>query len=196
MDLSQRPFVVRGSDTVARAHSLIIATGATAKRLGIPSEQRYWSSGISACAICDGASPIFKGQELAVVGGGDTATEEAVYLTKYGRHVHLLVRGERLRASAAMADRVASNPKITVHLNTRVEDAEGDGKAMTGLRLVDSKTGEGRVAEGALVGAGGCWRAREAPSSPAAQLWLRPGTPARRPGYGLEGARRHAMAPR
>ena len=155
MDLSQRPFVVRGTDTVARAHSLIIATGATAKRLGIPSEQRFWSSGISACAICDGASPIFKGQDLAVAGGGDTAAEEAVYLTKYGRHVHLLVRGERLRASGAMADRVAANPKVTIHLNTAVEDAEGDGKGMTGLRLVDTKTGE----RGCLWGgrAGGRW---------------------------------------
>jgi thioredoxin reductase (NADPH) len=70
-----------------RAHSVIVATGATAKRLNIPSEKRFWSNGISACAICDGASGIFKGQELAVAGGGDTATEEALYLTKYGKHV-------------------------------------------------------------------------------------------------------------
>lgn len=70
-----------------RAHAVIVATGATAKRLGLPSEQQFWSAGISACAICDGASHMFKGQELAVVGGGDTATEEALYLTKYGSHV-------------------------------------------------------------------------------------------------------------
>lgn len=131
-----------GTDTVVRANSIIIATGATAKRLGIPSEGTFWSNGISACAICDGASPIFKGQELAVVGGGDTATEEAVYLTKYGKHVHLLVRGPRLRASAAMQDRVAANPRVTVHLNTAVEDAYGDAKGgMAGLRLVDTGTG-------------------------------------------------------
>ena len=87
MDLSQRPFIIRGAETEVRAHSVIVATGATARRLRIPSEQRFWSAGISACAICDGASPAFKGAALAVVGGGDTATEEAVYLTKYGKHV-------------------------------------------------------------------------------------------------------------
>jgi thioredoxin reductase len=75
-----------------KCHSVIIATGATAKRLRLPREDEFWSRGISACAICDGASPLFKGQVLAVVGGGDTATEEAIYLTKYARHVHLLVR--------------------------------------------------------------------------------------------------------
>ena len=88
-----------------KSHSLIFATGATAKRLGIPREDEFWSRGISACAICDGASPLFKGQVLAVVGGGDTAAEEAIYLTKYARHVHLLVRKDQLRASKAMQDR-------------------------------------------------------------------------------------------
>lgn len=90
VDLSARPFTIRGTDTAVKAHSVIVATGATAKRLGLPSEQRFWSAGISACAICDGASAVFKGQELAVVGGGDTATEEAIYLTKYGSHVSRL----------------------------------------------------------------------------------------------------------
>lgn len=138
--------MIRGTDTTARAHSLIVATGATAKRLGIPSESRFWSAGISACAICDGASPLFKGQELAVVGGGDTAAEEAVYLTKYGKHVHLLVRGPRLRASAAMAQRALTNPRVTVHFNTAIEDAVPDAKgvALGGLRLVDTATGERR----------------------------------------------------
>lgn len=75
-----------------KSHTVIYATGATAKRLRLPREDEFWSRGISACAICDGASPLFKGQVLAVVGGGDTATEEALYLTKYARHVHLLVR--------------------------------------------------------------------------------------------------------
>ena len=88
-----------------KCHSVIFATGATAKRLKLPREDEFWSRGISACAICDGASPLFKGQVLAVVGGGDTATEEAVYLTKYARHVHLLVRRNELRASKAMQDR-------------------------------------------------------------------------------------------
>lgn len=110
VDLSNRPFTVRSTDREVKAHSVIIATGATARRLGIPSEQKFWSNGISACAICDGnpltlfslfsshffltflgASPAFKNQELAVVGGGDSAAEEAIYLTKYGKHVSLLV---------------------------------------------------------------------------------------------------------
>lgn len=142
VDLSARPFTIRGAETTVRAHSVIIATGATAKKLGLPSEQKFWSNGISACAICDGASSIFKGQQLAVVGGGDTATEEAVYLTKYASHVHLLVRGERMRASGAMQDRVLSNPNITVHLNTEVDDAYGDDAGMQGLHLRNSKTGE------------------------------------------------------
>ena len=88
-----------------KSHVVIVATGATAKRLRLPHEDEFWSRGISACAICDGASPLFKGQVLAVVGGGDTATEEAIYLTKYARHVHLLVRKDELRASKAMQDR-------------------------------------------------------------------------------------------
>lgn len=116
-----------------------------AKRLGLPREHEFWSRGISACAICDGASPIFKGQELAVVGGGDTATEEAIYLTKYAGHVHLLVRRDKLRASKAMQDRVMNNPNVTVHFNTETVDIEADDKGqMGGLRLRDIVTGEER----------------------------------------------------
>ncbi|KAL7609766.1 hypothetical protein Lser_V15G13461 [Lactuca serriola] len=100
------------------------ATRVTAKRLKLPREDEFWSRGISACAICDGASPIFKGEVLAVVGGGDTGTEEAIYLTKYARHVHLLVRKEQLKASRAMQDIVFDNPNITVHFNTETIDVE------------------------------------------------------------------------
>ena len=132
VDLSQRPFVVKGTDTTIRAHSIIVATGATAKRLGIPNEDRFWSSGISACAICDGASPIFKNQEVAVVGGGDTACEEAVYLTKYAKHVHLLVRGDKLRASKAMQERTMDHKNITIHFNTSIIDALPDVKGRMG----------------------------------------------------------------
>ncbi|PSC75479.1 thioredoxin-disulfide reductase [Micractinium conductrix] len=144
VDLSSRPFTITGTDTVRKAHSVIIATGATAKKLGLPSEQKFWSSGISACAICDGASAIFKGQDLAVVGGGDTATEEALYLTKYASHVHLLVRGDRMRASGAMQTRVLDHPNVTVHLNTEIDNAYGDDTGMKGLHLRDAKTGETR----------------------------------------------------
>ena len=126
IDLSERPFRIETEGRTIRAQAVIIATGASANRLGLPSEEKFWSSGISACAICDGATPQFRNAELAVVGGGDSACEEAVYLTKYGSHVHLLVRSEQLRASAAMADRVQANPQITVHWNTEVVDASGD----------------------------------------------------------------------
>jgi thioredoxin reductase (NADPH) len=142
VDLSQRPFTIRSEEREIQAHSLIIATGATAKRLRLPSEEIYWSRGISACAICDGATPLFKSAELAVIGGGDSAAEEAVYLTKYGSHVHLLVRGDRMRASKAMQDRVLNNPKITVHWHTESVDVTGDGQTMKGLRVRNIQTGE------------------------------------------------------
>ncbi|KAG2496558.1 hypothetical protein HYH03_005381 [Edaphochlamys debaryana] len=144
VDLQQRPFVIKSTERTLRAHSVIIATGATAKRLGLPSELTFWSKGISACAICDGASPLFKNAEVAVVGGGDSATEEAVYLTKYAKHVHLLVRGEKLRASKAMADRALTNPNVTVHFNTGIEDAFGD-EVLRGLKLYNTRTSEKRT---------------------------------------------------
>lgn len=155
IDLSQRPFVVRSTEKEIKTHSVIVATGATAKRLGIPSENDFWSKGISACAICDGASPLFKNKEVAVVGGGDSAVEEAVYLTKYASHVHLLVRGEKLRASKTMQDRAFTHPKVTVHLNTQVRDAYGNG-VLGGLHLTDSKTGEEKdlVVQGLFYGIG------------------------------------------
>ncbi|WP_413163968.1 thioredoxin-disulfide reductase [Capilliphycus salinus ALCB114379] len=141
VDLSQRPFTVRSDEREFKTHTIILATGATAKRLNLPSEQKFWSHGISACAICDGASPIFKGVELAVIGGGDSAAEEAVYLTKYGSHVHLLVRRDELRASKAMQQRVLDNPKVTVHWNTEAVDVFGNGK-MQGIRVKNSQTAE------------------------------------------------------
>lgn len=146
VDVRSRPFTVRSTDREVKTHSIIIATGATARRLGLPREHEFWSRGISACAICDGASPIFKGQDLAVVGGGDTAAEETIYLTKYAKHVHLLVRKDSLRASKAMQDRLFSNPNITVHLNTETMDVVSNDKGqMSGLLLRDRKSGEDRV---------------------------------------------------
>ncbi|MBD2079033.1 thioredoxin-disulfide reductase [Leptolyngbya sp. FACHB-17] len=142
VDFSQRPFTIRSETQEVKAHSVVIATGATAKRLGLPNEHEFWSRGISACAICDGATPIFRGVPLVVIGGGDTAAEEAIYLTKYGDHVHLLVRGEAMRASKAMQDRVLSNPRITVHWNSEAIDVVGDVKHMTGVRIRNRKTNE------------------------------------------------------
>ena len=126
IDVNKRPFVIKTLEGEIKANSIIIATGASANRLGIKNEQFFWSKGISACAICDGATPQFRDAQLAVVGGGDSACEEAVYLTKYGSKVHLIVRSNKLKASAAMADRVLANSKITIHWNTSVTEAIGN----------------------------------------------------------------------
>lgn len=142
VDFSQRPFLIRSEEREVYAHSVIIATGATAKRLGLPCEGEFWSRGISACAICDGATPIFRNVDLAVIGGGDSAAEEAVYLTKYGSRVHLLIRGDKMRASKAMQDRVLKNPKITVHRHTEAVDVFGENDRMTGVKLRNTQTGE------------------------------------------------------
>ena len=142
VDLSQRPFTVRSQELEFKTNSIVIATGATAKRIGLPSENQFWSRGISACAICDGATPIFHRAELAVVGGGDSAAEESIYLTKYGDRVHMLVRGEKMRASKAMQDRVLSNPNITVHWNSEPVDVFGNDNHMEGVHIRDTKTGE------------------------------------------------------
>ena len=122
------------------AHSIIIATGAEAKWLGIPSEQQYVNNGVSACAVCDGF--FYRGQEVAVVGGGDTAAEEATYLSKLCPRVHLLVRRDALRASKIMQERVLNNDKITVHWFTEVDEVIGDGEKMTGLRVINNQTGQ------------------------------------------------------
>ena len=126
IDVTKRPFEIKTLEREIKANAIIIATGASANRLGIKNEEVFWSKGISACAICDGATPQFRDAELAVVGGGDSACEEAVYLTKYGSKVHLIVRSNKLKASAAMADRVLANSKITIHWNTSVTEAIGN----------------------------------------------------------------------
>ncbi|KAK6941808.1 FAD/NAD(P)-binding domain [Dillenia turbinata] len=157
IDVRKSPFTVQSNERKVKCHSLIYATGATAKRLKLPREDEFWSRGISACAICDGASPLFKGQILAVVGGGDTATEEALYLTKYARHVHLLVRRDQLRASKAMQDRVFNNPNITVHFNTETVDVVSNTKGqMSGIlvRKVDSREESVLEVKGLFYGIG------------------------------------------
>ncbi len=126
IDLSHRPFTIKTNSEDIKSNSLIIATGASANRLGLKNEKLFWSKGISACAICDGATPQFREEELAVIGGGDSACEEAEYLTKYGSHVHLLVRSSKLRASASMADRVKANSSITIHWETELIDVLGN----------------------------------------------------------------------
>ena len=125
------------------ADTVIIATGASAKWLGLASEQKYNGFGVSACAVCDGF--FFKGQDVAIVGAGDTAAEEATYLSKLCRSVHMLVRRNEFRASKAMQHRVMSIPNIVIHYNTDTEEIMGDGKNVTGVRVHNNKTGEERV---------------------------------------------------
>ncbi|WFD35758.1 hypothetical protein MCUN1_002620 [Malassezia cuniculi] len=146
VDLSSRPFKFwregQEDQEPELTKTIIFATGAKARRMNLPGEETYWQSGISACAVCDGAVPIFRNRPLAVVGGGDSAAEEATYLTKYGSHVYVLVRRDELRASKIMAQRLLSHPKVTVLFNTIPVEAKGDGELLNAVRTKDTKTGE------------------------------------------------------
>jgi len=144
VDLSKRPFHVVGDGGMEiDAQSVIIATGAKANWLGLENEQRLAQSGggVSACAVCDGALPMFRDQELAVVGGGDSAVEEASYLTKFASKVYMIVRRDELRASKIMADRAKNNDKIEILWNTQVQDVLGDD-VISGLKLINTQTNE------------------------------------------------------
>jgi thioredoxin reductase (NADPH) len=143
VDFSQRPFKVWSKDTCIEAKSVIIATGATAKYLGLPSEEQFMNRGVSACATCDGALPRFRNQPIVVVGGGDTAMEEALFLTGFASVVHLVHRRDEFRASKIMGDRVIAHDKIQIHWSSTVEEILGDEKnGVTGARIKDLKTGE------------------------------------------------------
>lgn len=143
LDLSKRPFTLTTHDgQTTEAHSLIIATGARANYLGLPSEDAYKNKGVSACAVCDGALPRFRNKSIVVVGGGDSAVEEASYLTKFASDVQLLVRRHELRASKVMQDRAKSNAKINIRWHTEVDEVLGeDKKGVTGVRIKNNKTG-------------------------------------------------------
>jgi thioredoxin reductase (NADPH) len=143
-DLSRRPFRVKTTEQEVETHALIIATGATAKRLRVPSEDKLWNKGISACAVCDGALPIFRNRDLVVVGGGDTAVEEASFLTKFASKVFLVHRRTELRASKIMQERALKHPKIEPIWDTVLLDALGTDK-ITGARLQNLKTKETRT---------------------------------------------------
>ena len=134
VDLSSRPYKVFVGDQVVETKSIIIATGATAKRMNLPGEERLWQRGISACAVCDGALPIFRNKVLVVVGGGDSAVEEATYLTKFAGKVIMLVRRDVLRASKVMQDRAKNNPKIEIRFNTAPIEVLGE-KFLTGVKV-------------------------------------------------------------
>lgn len=143
VDLKKYPFEVTiDEESVVQARSLIISTGASAKWLGLPSEQRLNSKGVSACAVCDGF--FFKGQDVAVVGGGDTACEEATYLSKLCNKVHMIVRRDVFRASNIMSKRVMNTPNIEIHWFTETEEVLGENE-VEGVRVVNNQTGEKKV---------------------------------------------------
>ncbi|PIS11187.1 MAG: thioredoxin-disulfide reductase [Bdellovibrio sp. CG10_big_fil_rev_8_21_14_0_10_47_8] len=140
IDFSKRPFKVSVGKDQYLANSLIITTGASAKWLGIPSEKKYMNRGVSACATCDGA--FFKNVEVGVIGGGDTAMEEANFLTRFASKVYVIHRRDSFRASKIMAERTMKNPKIEVIWNSEVTEVHGDEKVMNAVTLKDTVTGE------------------------------------------------------
>jgi thioredoxin reductase (NADPH) len=142
VDFSRRPFQLWQDDRLFTSDAVIIATGATAKWLGIPSEKTYQGKGVSACATCDGF--FFRGFEVAVVGGGDTAMEEAGFLTRFATKVYLIHRRGELRASRIMQERVRSNPKIQLLLSSTIEEILGDAKGVCGIRLKSTLDGTTR----------------------------------------------------
>lgn len=144
VDFSSYPLrvTVDEKDEITAA-SVIIATGATAKYLGIPSEEKFNNKGVSACAVCDGF--FYRGKDVAVVGAGDSAAEEATYLANLCTKVHLLVRREEMRASKIMQQRVLRTPNIEIHWNTETDEILGDDNGVTGVRVVNNKTGERNI---------------------------------------------------
>ena len=154
VDFSRRPFSVWQEDSLYTAEAVIVATGASAKWLGSPSEAQYRGKGVSACATCDGF--FFRGVDVAVVGGGDTAVEEATFLTKYASKVIMVHRRDELRASKVMQERARKNPKIDLVWNATVDEVLGDGKGVTGVRLKSTKDGSTRelAVKGLFMGIG------------------------------------------
>lgn len=141
VDFSGWPLKVTIDETkVVEAESVIVATGASAKYLSLPSEDKFANKGVSACAVCDGF--FYRGKEVAVVGAGDSAAEESTYLSKLCTKVHLIVRRDEMRASKIMQQRVLNTPNIEVHWNSETQEILGDDTGVTGVRLINNKTGE------------------------------------------------------
>jgi len=128
VDFSKHPFVIKGKENSFEADCVIISTGATAKRLDIPGtgDDAFWQKGVTACAVCDGAMPIFRNKDLYVIGGGDTAVEEALFLTKFAQKVYIVHRRDELRASKIMQERALKHPKVEILWNTEITLVEGD----------------------------------------------------------------------
>lgn len=146
VDFSSKPFKLwtewNEDGEAITSDAVIISTGASAKRMYLPGEDTYWQQGISACAVCDGAVPIFRNKPLAVVGGGDSACEESLFLTKYASKVYMLVRRDELRASTIMQKRVKNSDKLEILWNTEAKEAKGDGKLLNALGIYNNKTKE------------------------------------------------------
>ena len=150
VNFSSRPFLVSSSDRSILAETVIIATGATAKRMDIPgcNEGEFWQRGVSACAVCDGALPMYRNRPVLVIGGGDSAMEEASFLTKFASRVYIVHRRDELRASKIMQQRALSNPKIEFLYSHVVSSVQGS-KLMERAIVKDLKTGEEREIEAA-----------------------------------------------
>ncbi len=140
VDFSARPFVVTTPTATHSSDAIIISTGATATWLNVPGEKEYYGRGVSACATCDGF--FFKNKKIIVVGGGDSAMEEATFLTKFGESVTVIVRKDVLKASKIMQERAKSNPKISFVWNSEVKEIVGDGTRVTGVKLFNNQTNE------------------------------------------------------
>jgi thioredoxin reductase (NADPH) len=144
VDFSVYPLQVTVDEKdVYEAESVIVSTGASAKYLGIPSEEKYANKGVSACAVCDGY--FYRGKEVAVVGAGDSAAEESTYLSKLCSKVHLIVRRDEMRASKIMQQRVLNTSNIEVHWNTETDEIVGDDHGVTGVRILNNKSGEKKL---------------------------------------------------
>lgn len=143
VDFSSRPHTLKTRTNEYKAHAVIIATGATAKYLGIPSEEKYLNVGVSACATCDGALPRYRDKPLVVVGGGDTAMEESIFLTQFATRVHVIHRRDEFRASKIMSDRVRNHDKIEVHWFSVIDEVLGDDETgVTSVRIKNVNTDE------------------------------------------------------
>jgi len=150
LDLKNYPFKVKGSKSEFLAKTLIIATGAHAKKLDVVGVKEFWQKGVTACAVCDGASPIFRNADLFVIGGGDSAVEEAIFLTKYAKKVFIVHRRDELKASKIMAKRVLTHPKIEILWNKELVKVEGQ-KVVSAIYLQDVNTKQIEKRQGAGV---------------------------------------------